>query len=87
MLSAHLNITEIKDGVHLFHDIVSPIDFDIVRSNTKRISSLQLDPTLVTVIRAYIPTAILPKLDEGHSEWLAEFRKITVLFISLPLSS
>ncbi len=35
-------------------------------------------------LRAYIPGAILTRLDAGHSGWLAELRRVTVLFINLP---
>jgi class 3 adenylate cyclase len=35
-------------------------------------------------LRAYIPGAILSRLVAGQSGWLAELRRVTILFISLP---
>ncbi|MEW6240343.1 MAG: adenylate/guanylate cyclase domain-containing protein [Chloroflexota bacterium] len=37
-----------------------------------------------TALRAYIPGAIINRLSAGHSGWLAELRRVTVLFINLP---
>ncbi len=37
-----------------------------------------------TALRAYIPGAIINRLTAGHSGWLAELRRVTVLFINLP---
>jgi predicted ATPase/class 3 adenylate cyclase len=35
-------------------------------------------------LRAYIPGAVLPRLVAGQTGWLAEIRRVTVLFINLP---
>lgn len=35
-------------------------------------------------LRAYLPGAILARLAAGQSNWLAELRRVTVLFINLP---
>jgi class 3 adenylate cyclase len=45
---------------------------------------LTLRPELDAALRTYIPAAILPRLTAGQSEWLAELRQVTVLFINLP---
>jgi len=37
-----------------------------------------------TSLRAYIPGAIINRLTAGQSGWLAELRRVTVLFINLP---
>jgi class 3 adenylate cyclase/tetratricopeptide (TPR) repeat protein len=37
-----------------------------------------------TSLRAYIPGAIINRLTAGQSAWLAELRRVTVLFINLP---
>ena len=34
-------------------------------------------------MRAYIPDVIQSRLDAGQTEWLAEFRRLTVLFVNL----
>ena len=43
-----------------------------------------LSAEIETPLRAYIPGAILARLAAGHSDWLAELRRVTVLFINLP---
>src|SRR5262249_20332916 len=35
-------------------------------------------------LRAFIPGAIRTRLDAGQASWLAELRRITVLFVNLP---
>ena len=35
-------------------------------------------------LRAYIPGAIINRLSAGQSGWIAELRRVTVLFINLP---
>ncbi|MGD9028715.1 MAG: adenylate/guanylate cyclase domain-containing protein, partial [Anaerolineae bacterium] len=42
-------------------------------------------PGREALLRGYIPRSILPRLDAGHSGWLAELRPVTVLFIKLDL--
>jgi class 3 adenylate cyclase/tetratricopeptide (TPR) repeat protein len=37
-----------------------------------------------TSLRAYIPGAIINRLSAGHMGWIAELRRVTVLFINLP---
>ncbi len=41
-------------------------------------------PGIDTALRAYIPGAILARLAAGQTSWLAELRRITVLFVNLP---
>lgn len=43
-----------------------------------------LGPELADALRAYLPKAILSRLDAGQTAWLAEQRRVTVLFINLP---
>jgi class 3 adenylate cyclase/tetratricopeptide (TPR) repeat protein len=35
-------------------------------------------------LRRFIPTALLPRLDAGQAQWLAELRYISALFVQLP---
>lgn len=35
-------------------------------------------------LQAYVPAAVLERLEAGHQEWLSEMRKVVVLFIKLP---
>lgn len=37
-----------------------------------------------TRLRAYVPAAVRARLDAGQSDWLAELRTVTALFIGLP---
>jgi class 3 adenylate cyclase/tetratricopeptide (TPR) repeat protein len=43
-----------------------------------------LSPQAQERLKAYIPGAILSRLEAGHREWLAEYRLVTLLFIKLP---
>lgn len=56
--------------------------------NTKTASpltpSIILPPDIEISLRAYIPGAILSRLTVGQSGWLAELRRVTILFVNLP---
>lgn len=43
-----------------------------------------LDPRIETLLHPYIPPNILPRILAGHSEWVAERRNVSVLFVQLP---
>jgi class 3 adenylate cyclase len=45
---------------------------------------LCLSPEAESVLRSYMPKAVLTRLGAGQFSWLAEWRKVTVLFINLP---
>ena len=49
------------------------------RPMTNRVASGKAE----SAVRSYIPGAVLAPLDAGHSGWLAELRRVTVLFINL----
>jgi class 3 adenylate cyclase/tetratricopeptide (TPR) repeat protein len=44
----------------------------------------KLDDSAEAALRAYIPGAILKRLSAGQTEYLAELRRVTVLFVNLP---
>lgn len=46
--------------------------------------AVNVTPEMSPGIRAYIPGAILSRLVAGQSGWLAELRRVSVLFINLP---
>lgn len=48
------------------------------------LSAAAASPALEAALRAYIPGAILSRLISGQTSWLAELRRVTVLFVSLP---
>ena len=43
-----------------------------------------LSPDAQTMLERYIPAAVLPYLKSGYSEWVAELRPVTVIFMHLP---
>jgi class 3 adenylate cyclase/tetratricopeptide (TPR) repeat protein len=48
------------------------------------VDPLRLTPAMDPTLRAYIPAAILARLSAGQTSWLAELRRVTVIFIHLP---
>lgn len=50
----------------------------------RRLQSEELSPQIETALRAYIPGAVMSRLVTGQIDWLAELRRITVLFVMLP---
>ena len=50
----------------------------------ERPAPLSLRPEIAPVLRAFIPAAIRGRLDAGHTEWLGELRRISLLFVNLP---
>jgi class 3 adenylate cyclase/tetratricopeptide (TPR) repeat protein len=45
---------------------------------------LFFDDAAQAALRPYIPGAIIHRISAGQSDWLAELRKVTILFINLP---
>lgn len=45
-------------------------------------AALEMDS--IPALRSYIPGAIVKRIDAGQSDWLAELRRITSLFINIP---
>jgi class 3 adenylate cyclase len=43
-----------------------------------------LGPAAEPALHAYIPANVAVRLDAGQTQWLAELRRVTVLFINLP---
>ncbi len=46
--------------------------------------SIPLDDDCIPALRSYIPGAIAKRIDAGQSDWLAELRRVTSLFINIP---
>ena len=44
----------------------------------------EIIPALADRLRRFISPPLLRRIDAGHSEWLAEFRQVTSLFVNLP---
>jgi len=43
----------------------------------------QAPPAAAAALRAFLPRAVVERLDAGHTSWLAEFRRTTVVFVSI----
>lgn len=50
----------------------------------RRLQVPSVVPAMAEALRAYLPKAILARLDAGQTAWLAEQRRVTVLFVNLP---
>ncbi len=46
--------------------------------------SISLNENSIPALRSYIPGAIAKRIDAGQSDWLAELRRVTSLFINIP---
>ncbi len=69
-----------------------PLDEGVVRlratpePSASELASPSLEPATEASVRAFIPAAIRARLDAGQTAWLAELRRLTVLFVNLPLT-
>lgn len=45
----------------------------------------EISPDLTERLRRFLSPPVLRRIDAGQSEWLAEFRQVTSLFVNLPL--
>lgn len=43
-----------------------------------------LTPEATQALRAYIPGAVLQRLENGHGAWVGELRQVSILFMQLP---
>jgi class 3 adenylate cyclase/tetratricopeptide (TPR) repeat protein len=43
-----------------------------------------LSPAIEPALRAYVPGAVMNRLVAGQTDWLADLRRITVIFVNLP---
>ena len=72
-----------------FHSLPIEQDFRevhaaIVETTPRPLPDLSLTPELEPGMRAHIPGAILSRLSAGQARWLAELRRITIIFVNLP---
>lgn len=42
-----------------------------------------LHPAMSVAMRSYLPGALLARLDAGQSDWVAELRRVTILFVNI----
>ncbi|QJR11272.1 hypothetical protein DSM104443_02345 [Usitatibacter rugosus] len=45
---------------------------------------LELRPEIAPGVRSFVPVAIRGRLDAGHTDWLGEMRRISLMFVNLP---
>lgn len=64
------------DGSALLEKILDPVD---PRGAERIVLAPESEPSL----RAYVPRAVQARLDAGQTDWLAEFRRASVLFIHI----
>ncbi|MEO6741216.1 MAG: AAA family ATPase [Chthoniobacteraceae bacterium] len=73
----------------------SAVEVDSVRDGFGRVRAVRpadvraprkLDAALAEEawLRAHIPTAVLDRIAAGHTGWMAEFRRVTILFLHVP---
>jgi class 3 adenylate cyclase/tetratricopeptide (TPR) repeat protein len=67
----------LPDGYVHLHDVRNPLPFQMA-------TALDLAAESEQALRAYLPGVILSRIVAGQSDWLAELRRVTVLFVNLP---
>jgi predicted ATPase/class 3 adenylate cyclase len=77
LLQRHCIGQPLVDAYVRLEAIESKLDHAVGRSQV-------LPAEVESALRPYIPAAILARLAAGQSGWLAELRRVTVLFINLP---
>src|SRR5258706_3529497 len=76
-LKAH-SFGDLVEGGHV---VLNGIDSK-VRRESERV--FNLEEISIPSLRSYIPGAIAKRIDAGQSDWLAELRRVTSLFINIP---
>ena len=76
-LKAHAQGNQVEGGFVLLNGIRSN-----VKSEAEHV--IQLEENSIAALRSYIPGAIAKRIDAGQSDWLAELRRVTSLFINIP---
>ncbi|HCK64913.1 MAG TPA: hypothetical protein DHW49_01480 [Anaerolineae bacterium] len=77
MLKEHVQGTQVEGGFVLLSAIRSKVKNEAEKN-------INLDENSIPALRSYIPGAIAKRIDAGQSDWLAELRRVTSLFINIP---
>ena len=77
----NLRANALGDIVEGGHVLISAISSPVTRK-PERI--FKLEESSIPALRSYIPGAIAKRIDAGQSDWLAELRRVTSLFINIP---
>ena len=75
--SAHGSLVDEADGITALEAIDD-------RLSLQPLQPLDLPPTAETALRSFIPGSVLDRVSAGQTDWLAELRRVTILFIYLP---
>ena len=57
---------------------------DVDRAEPPTVAPVDTTPELTLELRRFLPPPVLRRIDAGQSEWLAEFRQVTSVFVNLP---
>ena len=63
-----------------YREVQSPVE----EIQPRPLPAPALEPELEAGMRAHIPAAILSRLSAGQARWLAELRRVTIIFVNLP---
>lgn len=77
LLQTHASGSPIQNGYVSLTGIKSKVEAEAERIN-------KLEENSVPALKSYIPGAIAKRIDAGQSDWLAELRRVTSLFIGIP---
>jgi class 3 adenylate cyclase/tetratricopeptide (TPR) repeat protein len=74
-----------SNGAGVFSVFPGGIRLEDVRTYLppRPIPTISLVPEMIPTIRAYLPAALLARLDTGQTRWVAELRNVTVLFVNI----
>jgi class 3 adenylate cyclase/tetratricopeptide (TPR) repeat protein len=80
LVEAHVRGRPLPEDYVLIDEIAAPIP----REPLERPA---LPPEAEAALRGYVPAAVSTRLAAGQSSWLAELRRVSVLFVNLPAMS
>jgi class 3 adenylate cyclase/tetratricopeptide (TPR) repeat protein len=75
-IAQHAKASRLADGRFLVESVVAP-------PPAPSPDAISLEAGAGPLLRAYVPRSVQARLDAGQTDWLAEFRRISVLFIRL----
>ncbi|HET7144607.1 MAG TPA: AAA family ATPase, partial [Anaerolineales bacterium] len=77
IIKGYASGSPLEDG----HMILNGINAEIPHEAERK---YDLHEDSIPALRSYIPGAIAKRIDAGQSDWLAELRRVTSLFINIP---
>jgi class 3 adenylate cyclase/tetratricopeptide (TPR) repeat protein len=76
-IKAHASASQHEAGYMILNGINSQVPREIEKK-------IDLREDSIPALRSYLPGAIAKRIDAGQSDWLAELRRVTSLFINIP---